>query len=274
MTLIDKYNYCESTMLTANDPYYWKKGYWVKADTSNIIMRGMAVSDSIAPQDSQHFVTKKFSEMIEDGFSIRSFLKDFNFYKFNIYAVYNEDNPNAQTRKYSVKCAEVPRTNQTDYPKWNFVSEAGFPDIEIIISTEYPPIQHFAKETGAWYIVVYWYLYNPEKKGDKGDEGPQGPRGPRGEIGYPGEKGDKGDRGPEGPQGPVGPEGPIGHTGPPGQQGPRGPVGPIGPQGPQGPQGPEGPPGPPGPPGPFKQKTNDCIFPVSLFLLQVLKFLS
>lgn len=33
-----------------------------------------------------------FSKMVEDGFNFRLFMKDFNFYIFYCYVVYNEDN--------------------------------------------------------------------------------------------------------------------------------------------------------------------------------------
>lgn len=272
MTLVDPYNHCESTMLVANDPYYWKAGYWIETNADNIITKGMCTSTSLQASDGQKFMIARFSQMVESGFNIRSFLKDFNFYQFHCYAVYNEDNPEAQVRKYVVKMAEVPETDQLNYPKWSFTSKAGFPDIRMVFDLKYPDIPHYAKETGAWNACVYWYLLNPEKKGDKGDPGPTGPVGPRGPQGEEGKQGLPGEPGEPGPIGPVGPTGPRGFPGQDGKEGPRGPVGPVGPdgkegppgkegpQGPQGPEGPAGPPGPPGPPGPGQKITEtSCI---------------
>lgn len=301
--LVDFYNYNEGQMLIANDTNWWKKGRWQEKDSNGVVMRGMIASDVYSPTNKEAFQTVKFNKICGDdgtgwdNFTIKMIMdKGFNGYEFHFYAVYTEANPPGMVQKVKYKCAEIPQSDQINYPKWWMTTMGGIPDITIVFNTQYPPIEHMFAQNSAWNIVGYWYLNNPEKKGDKGDEGPQGPRGPRGEIGYPGEKGEKGDTGPVGPQGPEGPRGerglqgrdgppgdkgtkgdrgdpgPIGPTGPPGSPGkdgavgPRGPIGPIGPAGPTGPQGPPGPPGPPGPGG--KGQKDACIPTVSYFFFK------
>lgn len=276
--LTDFYHYNEGQMLIANDTNWWKKGYWQQKDASGTVVKGMIASDVYSPTNKEAFITVNFNKICGDdgtgwpNFSIRHILEpSYNGYVFHFYAVYTEANPPGMVQKVKYKCAEVPSTDQINYPKWEMTTMGGVPDIKIVFNTQYPPIQHMFQQNSAWNVVGYWYLMNPAKKGDKGDPGPQGPRGPRGEIGYPGDKGEKGDRGPQGPEGPRGERGlqgrdgppgdkgtkgdrgdpgPIGPTGPPGSPGKDGAVGPRGPMGPIGPQGPKGDPGPPGPPGP------------------------
>lgn len=264
-TWIDPFNYSENEMLTTNSPNYWAKGYWTK-NSGDIVERGMCATEAFLPTDNTNFQAFQFSTMIEPGFNLRSFMKaGQNAYEFHVYQVYTEDNPNAQSQKYVLKCSEVPKSNQTDYPKYHIWSNAGFPDMDIVVNTEYPPIRHLFKQSGVWNIVIYWYYLNPERKGDKGDPGPTGPVGPRGPEGpqgpggLPGEPGKPGPIGPTGPRGPpgekgsVGPRGPVGPRGAKGEPGAEGPRGPMGPMGPMGPRGPPGPPGPPGPGNRFKE---------------------
>lgn len=265
MNWVDPYNYSENEMLLSNTNNVWSKGYWTE-NSGDIVLRGMAATDTFKPTDSENFQVYLFSEMFEQGFALRSFMKEGqNAYDFHVYQVYTEDNPSGQSRKYVLKCCELPKSDQINFPKYHIWSNAGYPDMQIVISTQYPPIRHLFKESGLWNIVIYWYYKNPEKRGDKGDPGPTGPvgpigpQGPQGPGGLPGEPGKTGPIGPTGPRGPPGEKGPVG---PRGSVGPRGATGNTGPMGPQGPQGPKGPPGPPGPPGPGTGTKDRCI-PVS-----------
>lgn len=301
--LVDFYNYNEGQMLIANDTNWWKKGRWQEKDSNGVVMRGMIATDVYNATNKEAFITVKFNKICGDdgtgwdNFTIKDIMdKGFNGYQFNFYAVYTEANPPGMVQKVKYKCAEIPQSDRLNYPKWWMTTMGGIPDITLVFNTQFPPIEHMFSQNSGWNIVGYWYLMNPEKKGDKGDEGPQGPRGPRGEIGYPGDKGEKGDPGPTGPEGPrgerglqgrdgppgdkgdkgdrgdPGPTGPTGSPGSPGKdgavgpRGPIGPVGPIGPTGPTGPQGPQGPQGPPGPPGPGGKSSSDSCYPPVSFL--------
>lgn len=300
--LVDFYDYNEGQMLLANDTNWWKPGRWQKKDANGVVMRGMIASDIFKPTNKEAFITVKFDKICGDdgtgwdNFTVKMIMeKGFNGYHFNFYAVYTEANPPGMVQKVKYKCCEVPPSDQINFPKWSMTTMGGIPEITIVFNTQFPPIEHMFSQNSGWNIVGYWYLMNPEKKGDKGDVGPRGPQGipgeqgpigpigpegprgpigpegPRGERGLqgrdgpPGDKGNKGDRGDPGPTGPTGPPGSPGHDG---AVGPRGPIGPVGPQGPQGPRGPPGPPGPGPGPTPSKRKRDQCISPVSYFFFK------
>lgn len=302
--LVDFYNYNEGQMLIANDTNWWKPGRWQKKDTNGVVMRGMIASDVYKPTTKTNFATVKFNKICGDdgtgwdNFSVKDIMeKSINGYVFHFYAVYTEANPPGMVQKVKYKCSEIPASDQLNYPKWSMTTMGGIPDITIVFDTQFPPIEHMFSQNSGWNVIGYWYLMNPEKKGDKGDEGPQGPRGPRGEIGYPGRTGHTGRTGPAGPAGPEGPRGerglqgrdgppgdkgdkgdrgdpgPTGPTGPrglPGHDGAVGPRGPIGPAGPAGPRGPPGPPGPPGPgPGPSPVTSKERCIPIPVSSLHL-----
>lgn len=259
MPWVDPYHYSENEMLLSNTIATWEEGYWTE-DSGNIVLRGMAATKTFKPTEQTSFRVFTFSEMFTHGFNLRSFMKEGqNGYDFHVYQVYTEDNPDGQSRKYVLKAAEMPFTDQINTPKFHIWSEAGFPDLQVVINAEYPSIRHMFKESGLWNIVIYWYYKNPEKRGDKGDPGPTGPVGP---IGPHGPQGPGGLPGQPGQTGPIGPTGP---RGPPGDRGPGGPPGPVGPRGPQGPQ------GPPGPgPGPLPTPAEPSCIPIRVRLILLL----
>lgn len=270
--LVDFYNYNEGQMLLANDTNWWKPGRWQEKDTNGVVIRGMIASDVIKPTNQVAFPTVTFNKICGDdgtgwpNFSLKQVMEhSFNGYIFHFYAVYTEANPPGMVQKVKYKCAEIPSSDQINYPKWEMTTMGGIPDIKIVFNSQFPPIQHMFSQNSGWNILGYWYLMNPAKRGEKGDPGAQGPRGPQGPIGY---VGPKGPQGPQGERGPVGPTGPRGIPGQDGRKGPRGPEGPAGPIGPEGPQGPRGPPGPPGPgPGPEPILEKDSCIPIVRFIL-------
>lgn len=298
--LVDFYNYNEGQMLMANDTNWWKPGRWQEKDINGVVMKGMIASDVIKPTNKEAFTTINFNKICGDdgtgwdNFTVRMIMdKSFNGYEFHFYAVFTEANPPGMVQKVKYKCCEIPPSDQINFPKWSMTTLGGVPDIKIVFNTQFPPIEHMFSQNSGWNILGYWYLMNPEKKGDKGDVGPRGPQGypgergpigpqgpegprgltgatgpqgPRGERGLQGRDGPPGDKGNKGDRGDPGPTGPTGPPGSPGHDGAVGPRGPIGPAGPQGPPGPKGPPGPPGPPGPAKKmKADRCFSPVSSF---------
>lgn len=283
--LTDFYNYNEGEMLLANDTNWWKPGVWQERDSNGTVMKGMIASDVYKPTNKEAFITVDFNKICGDdgtgwpNFSIKHIMEHgFNGYVFHFYVVYTEANPPGMVQKVKYKCAEIPSSDQINFPKWEMTTMGGIPDIKIVFNTQFPPIEHMFSQNSAWNVVGYWYLQNPSKRGDKGDPGPTGPRGPQGPIGYVGPKGPQGDKGDPGPEGPIGPRGPTGRQGPAGPQGDRGmrgqrglagKDGPVGPRGPEGPRGPRGWPGPPGPgPGPAPKHKDSCIpVDVSNYLL-------